>query len=155
MRPKGARFVSGWSNVSYYISLSLINCLPSCGDGFIVDVVVVVNHSVDNTLGSQLDHTVRHCANELMVVTAKEYISLKCCERIVKRLDGFQVKVIGRRIQNQHVCTGGEHHFGNHTAHSLATAQYGYALIQFFSVEKHPAEVSFDEYIVGILSILA
>jgi len=58
---------------------------------------------------SQLDDTVRYSLYELVVMTGEQDISLECLQRIIEGLDGFQVQVVGRSIQDQAVGVG-EHH---------------------------------------------
>ena len=42
-------------------------------------------------------------------MTGEQDISLECLQRIIEGLDGFQVQVVGRSIQDQAVGVG-EHH---------------------------------------------
>ena len=64
---------------------------------------------IDDTVRSQLDDTVRHGLYELVVMAGEQDISLECLQCIIEGLDGFQVQVVGRSIQDQAVGVG-EHH---------------------------------------------
>ena len=99
------------------------------------DVFIILHHLVDDAVRGQFDDTVCHCLDELVVVRREQDISFIGLQVIVECLDGFQVKVIGRRIQNETVGIT-QLHARNHATHLLATRQYACFLQHLFAGEK-------------------
>ena len=73
------------------------------GDGVIGDVVIVVHTLVDDALRGELNHAVGHGLDKLMVVRGEQHIALERLQGVVEGLDGFQVQMVGRRVQNQRI----------------------------------------------------
>ena len=88
-------------------------------DVFAGDVFVVLHHLVDDTVRGKLDDAVGHGLDEFVVVRSEEHIALVELQVVVECLNGFQVEVIGRCIENQAVGIA-ELHTGYHTTHFLA-----------------------------------
>ena len=86
----------------------------------IIDVVIVSHELVNGALRSELYDAVGHSIDEFVVVGSKEYIALEGNEVVIEGLNGLQVKVVGRRIENETVGIL-ELHTRNHTPHLLAT----------------------------------
>ena len=74
-----------------------------CLDGFIVDVIVVGHQFVDSALWCQFDDTVGNGVDELMVVGREDDIALELYQVVVERLNGFKVKVVRWRVEDQAV----------------------------------------------------
>ena len=116
------------------------------------DVFIILHHLVDDAVRGQLDDTVCHCLDELVVVRREQDVSFIGLQVIVECLDGFQVKVVGRRIQNETVGIT-QLHTRNHATHLLATRQYACFLQHLFAGEKHTAEETLHIYLIALAKL--
>ena len=103
-----------------YISLALIKLRAQLGNRGVGDVIVVVHHFIDDAIRRQFDDAVGDGLDELVVVAREEDIAFERLERVVERLDGFEVQVVRRRVEDEAVRVD-QHHARNHAAHFLAS----------------------------------
>ena len=113
-----------------------------------VDVVVVLHELVDVSLGGELDDAVGYGLDELVVVGCEEDVALVLLEVVVERLDGLEVEVVGRRVEDEAVGVL-ELHARYHAAHLLASGEDVDFLEHFFAAEEHAAEVALEEDVVA------
>lgn len=76
--------------------LFLVKTFPGFLYFFIGNIVVIVHHFVDYTIRSKFYDPVTYRFNKFVVMRRQQDISFKRAQRIVKCLNGFQVKMIGR-----------------------------------------------------------
>ena len=86
------------------------------------DIVIILHHLVDDSVGRQFNDAIGHGLDELMVVRSKKDVSLVNLQVIVESLDGLQVQVVGRRVQNKAIGVA-QLHTGYHATHLLAAGQ--------------------------------
>lgn len=103
-----------------YISLALIKLRAQLGNRGVGDVIVVVHHFIDDAIRRQLDDAVGDGLDKLVVMAREEDIAFERLERVVERLDGFEVQVVRRRVEDEAVCVD-QHHARNHATHFLAS----------------------------------
>ena len=90
-----------------------------------VDQVIVKGHpAVDEAgaffaLGQDFDNPVGDGIDEFVVVRVKKDNAGEGDQAVVEGGDSFKVEVVGRLVEDQHVCAG-EHHFGEHAADFFA-----------------------------------
>ena len=132
-----------------YISLALIKLRAQLGNRGVGDVIVVVHHFIDDAIRRQLDDAVGDGLDELVVVAREEDIAFERLERVVERLDGFEVQVVRRRVEDEAVRVD-QHHARNHATHFLASGEDAHLLQQLFAREKHAAEEALEEHLVRL-----
>ena len=76
----------------------------------------------------------------------KNHDALECCQRIVDSRNGFQIKMVRRLIEQQHI-RAEEHHPGEHAAHLLAAGEHIHALIDIIAGKEHLSKESAQECI--------
>lgn len=86
-----------------------IKLFSQLGNHRIGNIIVVFHYTVDDAVRSQLDDAVGNRLDELVVMAGEQDIALECLQRIIEGLDGFQIQVVGRRVQYDAVGVG-EHH---------------------------------------------
>ena len=74
-----------------------------------------------------------------MVVRSEQHRALEITHAIVDRGDGFQIEVVGRLVDHQHI-RAEQHHTREHQAHLLAAGQHTHRLIHIVAREQHAAE---------------
>ena len=97
-----------------------INLSTEFLDVVAVYVVIVLHQLIDVTLRTEFDDAVGDRLDELVVVGCEEDVSLELLEVVVERLDGFEVEVVGRRVENEAVGIF-QLHTRNHTTHLLTS----------------------------------
>ena len=83
-----------------------------------------------------------------MVVRGKQDVAFELYQIVVESLDGFQVQVVGWRIENQTVGVL-QLHTRNHTTHLLATAEYTNLLLDVFVLEQHTTQERLHHHFVA------
>ena len=67
-------------------------------------ILIVCSQSVHHgSIGLELDDSVGDGLDELVVVGCEEHVPFKAHQPFVDRCDGFQIQMVGRLIQHQHV----------------------------------------------------
>ena len=125
----------------------MIQLRAELGNRGVGDVVVVIHHLIDNAIRRQLDDAVGDGLDELVVVAREEDVAFERLQRVVERLDGFEVQVVRGRVEDEAVGIG-QHHARNHATHFLASREDAHLLQELFAREKHAAEEAFEEHLV-------
>lgn len=100
--------------------------------------------------GCDLDDPVSHRIDELVVVRSHQHDALEGDQRIVERLDRFQVEVVGRRVEQQRIGLA-DHHPGDHAPHFLPSGQHVDLLVNLVAAEQHLAQIPAQVQFAGIL----
>ena len=87
------------------------------------DVVVVLDALVDDAVWREFDDAVGNGLYELVVVRRHQDYALEVNQSVVERLNGFEVEVVGRRVEN-HTVGVLEHHTGYHTTHLFTAGEH-------------------------------
>lgn len=69
----------------------------------IINVVIVSHQLIDSSFRREFDDTVGNGVDELMVVGREDDIALELYQVVVERLNGFKVKVVRWRVEDQAV----------------------------------------------------
>ena len=84
-----------------------------------------------------------------MVMAGEEDIALEGLERVVEGLDGLEVEVVGRAVEDERIGVL-EHHARDHTAHLLAPREDRGALEDLFAREEHTPQEALEINLIGV-----
>ena len=114
----------------------------------------VGSHAVDHAaLRQQLNDTVGHCLHKFVVMRGEKHHSLKVDQPVVYRGDGFQIQMIGRLVQQQHIAAE-HHHAGKHAAYLFSAGKDVDRLVYVLAGKQHLSQKTAEVGFGGILGIL-
>ena len=113
-------------------------------------ILIVCSQSVHHgSIGLELDDSVGDGLDELVVVGCEEHVPFKAHQPFVDRCDGFQIQMVGRLIQHQHVGAV-EHHAGQHAADLLSARQHLHLFVHVVAREEHPSQETSHKGLRGL-----
>src|SRR5690606_29618713 len=100
----------------FTLNVHLTQSLTLCLHPWVVDIIVKAHFFVEHTVWRYFYNTIGHRLGQFMVTRGKYNGTSKVFHAIIKRRNGFQIKVVGWFVKHEHIAFG-HHHSAQHTSY--------------------------------------